>query len=398
MNIPSSSSDNRILIVDSMRGMALMGILLLHSVEQWGIFRYPEHASTWLSLLNRYTFQFITFLFAGKAYAIFSLLFGLSFFIILDRWSKQEINFRGKFLWRLCILAILGYLHGIIYFGDILLFFAIVSIPLLFLYKLSNKVLISISVALMIQIPSLWQMAGVFFEQGGQPPQPYSRQICGELLNVFANGSFHDVCITNIWEGLLCRIFWFLGSDKPLQMIGLFIWGFLIGRSRIFEDKTRTVWLAKRALLLGIAGFSVFFFIRRHIGVWGLMDMHYYMVFDLVTSYRNLTQMIVMSGGFILLYQWAKTRSIFDLLAPYGRMSLTSYVTQSIIGVPLFYGYGFAIYHYLGAFYSIFIGITILMIQCAFAHYWFKRYYYGPVEWLWRSFTFLNFKIPFRKI
>jgi uncharacterized protein len=78
-------------------------------------------------------------------------------------------------------------------------------------------------------------------------------------------------------------------------------------------------------------------------------------------------------------------------------MSLTCYVTQALVGVQLFYGYGFALYRYLGPFYSVLIGFTIAAIQCVLANYWLKRFFYGPLEWAWRSCTFLTLATPMRK-
>lgn len=397
MSTYTPNSNNRIEIVDALRGSALLGILLMHSIEHWDFLRGPDHSPVWLSVVDGKTFDFIAFLFAGKAYAIFAMVFGMSFFLILDSWSKRNINFQGRFLWRLGVLAIFGYLHGIIYCGDILLIIAILGLPLVFLHKLSKRVLIWISIILILQLPSLWQVGRVLFEEGYQAPQPYHWQIYGELFNVFSNGSFADVSTMNLTKGQLARIFWTIETGRYLQMIGLFIWGMLIGRSRIFEDSARAVKVAKKVLAYGLACFVALFYIKTHLGAWQIKDMDLYYVDNLVASYCNLSQMAIWAGGFVWLYHWAKAAKVLNLLAPYGRMSLTCYVTQALIGIPLFYGYGFALYHYVGSFFSVLIGIAIFIIQCVFAHYWLKRFTYGPLEWLWRSFTFLTFSIPFRK-
>jgi uncharacterized protein len=65
--------------------------------------------------------------------------------------------------------------------------------------------------------------------------------------------------------------------------------------------------------------------------------------------------------------------------------------------VPLFYNYGFAFFRWAGPFYSILIGLGILVVQAVAAHLWLGRFVYGPLEWLWRSLTFLNFSTPMRK-
>jgi uncharacterized protein len=67
------------------------------------------------------------------------------------------------------------------------------------------------------------------------------------------------------------------------------------------------------------------------------------------------------------------------------------------VGVPLFYGFGFALYRYMGPFTSVLFGIAYFTLQCALAHLWLKRFVYGPLEWLWRSCTFLTFATPMRR-
>jgi uncharacterized protein len=117
----------------------------------------------------------------------------------------------------------------------------------------------------------------------------------------------------------------------------------------------------------------------------------------LVTSYCDLAQMTVWASGFVLLYLSTKAEKVLKLLAPFGRTSLTCYVSQSIIGVVLFYNFGFGLFRYWGQFYSILYGIIFFVLQCAVAHAWLKRFHYGPLEWFWRSVTMLSFSSPFRK-
>ncbi len=387
----------RIELVDALRGAALLGILLLHSVEHWDFLRAPENPPAWLRPFDTAAHDGAFFLFGGKAYAVFALMFGFSFFLILNRWSERGINFQGRFLWRLAVLAIFGYLHGIVYCGDILLVIAVLGVPLVFLYKLGNRALAWISVVLVLQIPSLGDTVRVLFEQGYQPPQPRHWAIYGQLFNVFAHGSFWNVTTTNLWTGQWSRLWWTIETGRYTQMLGLFVWGLLLGRARIFEDPVRCAWLARRALLWGAIGFAVCYPVKLHLGAWGLRGLDHYVTDNLISSYCNLAQMAVWAGGFVLLYQWATARAVLRLLAPYGRMSLTCYITQALVGIPLFYGYGLALYRHLGSFYSVLLGVAIFAGQCVFAHFWLKRFSYGPLEWLWRAFTFGSLATPMRK-
>lgn len=387
----------RIDIIDALRGAALMGILLVHSVEHWDLLLYPQNPPAWLRALNTQTHDVIFFLFSGKSYGVFAMLFGVSFFLILDRWSRREVGFRGRFLWRLAVLAVFGYLNGIVHNGEFLLIIAVLGLPLVFLYRLSNRALVWISIALVSQIPSLCETGRVLFEAGYRPPQPHHWAIYGQLFDVFANGSFFDVSAINMGKGQLARIWWTIETGRYTQMMGLMVCGLLIGRSGVFQDSERLMRLAKRALLWGAIGFMVVYPVKLHLGAWGLKGMLQYDADNLVSSYCNLAQLAMWVGGFVLLYQLAQARAALRLLAPYGRMSLTCYVTQGWVGIPFFYGYGMAMYRHLGPFYSVLCGAALFAVQCAFAHGWLKRFAYGPLEWLWRSLTFLTFATPMRK-
>lgn len=393
----SPKPDSRIDLIDALRGSALMGIFLLHSIEHWSLPRYPADSPSWLKVLNTWTQDLGLFLFEGKAYAIFALMFGVSFFLIMDRWSRRGLGFRGRYLWRLAVLAVFGYLHAIIYCGDILLPLAVLAIPLVLIHRLGNRALAWIAAALLLQIPALWETCRVFFDQGYQPLPPPLRAIYGQIFDVFADGSFLDVSAINAGKGQMARIWWMIESGRYMQMMGLFVCGFLVGRSRVLEDPERSARLAKQALLWGLTGFAVLHFSKRHLAAGGLQGPGLIHTGNLVSSYRNLAQITVWIGVFILLYRWHRTRRALDLLAPYGRMSLTGYVAQGMIGVPLFYGYGLALHRYLGSFHSVLLGAALFAVQCLCAHLWLKRFYYGPLEWLWRSFTFLNFATPMRK-
>ena len=102
----------RIMLADSLRGFALMGLYIVHMVEYFELYWYKPEPG-WVHNL-------IFFLFGGKAYGLFALLFGLSFFIILDNYQRRGQDFRLRFCWRLTLLLVFGYLHSLLYAGDIL--------------------------------------------------------------------------------------------------------------------------------------------------------------------------------------------------------------------------------------------------------------------------------------
>lgn len=397
MTAPASAPGSRIELVDALRGSALAGILLLHSIEHWDFSRYPENPPAWLRTLNTYAHDTGFFLFGGKSYGVFALLFGVSFCLILDGWARRGLGSTGRFAWRLAILAGFGYLHGLFFCGDFLMVIALLGLPLVFLHRLGNRALTWVAVVLLLQLPSVWQTARVLFDSGYHPQNPQHWAIYGQLWGVYSNGSFGDVLRTNGGIGQLTRLLWTFETGRYTQMLGLFVVGLLLGRSQVLVDPARALRLAKRALLWGAIGFILLYPLRWFAHHNALQGMARYEVGNLVSAYFNLAQIALWVGGFIFLWQSLRTRHVLALLAPYGRMTLTGYVTQSLIGVPLFYGFGFALYRYLGPFFSVWVGAALLGLQCTFAHMWFRHFHYGPLEWLWRSLTALSFTTPLRR-
>jgi uncharacterized protein len=120
-------------------------------------------------------------------------------------------------------------------------------------------------------------------------------------------------------------------------------------------------------------------------------------VHQLLGSYLSTAIMASLVLLFVQLYLWCRSGKLLNLLAPCGRISLSIYLIQSLVGVPLFYPYGLGWYKTLGQTNSLILGIIFYALLMVLAHWWVKRFYYGPVEWLWRSATYLTTNIPFRK-
>ena len=100
----------RVEVADVLRGLSVMGILLLHSIEHFNFSSYPDTAgqSPWLAFSDRAVWDGLFFLLGGKAYAIFALLFGFSFFIQDDNERMRGRDFRSRFCWRLVLLFLIG--------------------------------------------------------------------------------------------------------------------------------------------------------------------------------------------------------------------------------------------------------------------------------------------------
>lgn len=384
-------------MIDALRGSALAGILLLHSIEHWDFMRYPENPPDWLGTLNGYAHDAGFFLFGGKSYGVFALLFGVSFWLLLGGWARRGMGSGGRFAWRLTVLAGFGYVHGLMFCGDFLMVIALLGFPLILLNRLGARALAWIALGLLLQLPSVAQTARVLFDTGYVAPEPYHWSLYGRLWPVFSEGSFFDVVRINMVTGQLSRLWWTIETGRYTQMLGLFVVGLLLGRSGVLADPARARVWAMRALAWGAVGFVVLYPLKRIAAEAALEGMARYELNNLASAYCNIAQIALWVGGFVLLWQTRAGGRILALLAPYGRVTLTAYVTQTLVGAPLFYGYGLALYHHAGPFYSVLIGAVLLVAQCACAHLWLRHFHYGPLEWLWRSLTALSFATPLRR-
>ncbi len=143
-----SSAAARVDLLDAVRGFALMGLFLVHSVEQFELFwQHPDYGPV---------FQWVFGLFAGKAYALMALCFGVSFYLIMKSSERRGRDFRGRFAWRLAILLAIGLVHGLIYRGDFLQTIAITGFLMLPLDRIrSNRVLLGLAALCLLQLPLL---------------------------------------------------------------------------------------------------------------------------------------------------------------------------------------------------------------------------------------------------
>lgn len=387
---------NRIIIVDALRGFALLLIVLIHFVEHFDFFKAPEFSFLFSPETDGKVMEWIFILISGKAYSIFALLFGLSFFIQMDRKASEGMDFRLRFLWRITILLIIGFIHSLIYRGDILHIYALLALPLIALYKVPTKGLIVIAVLLILQIPTIDQLVKSF----NNPDFQLSHSLPGyfeEGNEIYAYGSFIEVLKYNFWKGRITVWSWTINNGRYLQLLALFIIGLVLGRKRIFEK----IDMHKKGLTIllsvSIACFFIILFIYNSANNGSYSDLQKHLFSNLLISYGNLMITTALVCLITLLHLAFRKALFFELLAAVGKMSLSNYVFQAVFGVILFYGFGFSLYKYLGSTWSLILGFVVFFTQAFISLKWKIWFYFGPLEWLWRALTYIDFSLPFRK-
>ena len=148
---PSDKPNTRIDVADILRGIAIAGIILSHFIEQLNFYCFPEPKNEFWAAVNTAVWDTTFFLLAGKMYAIFAMLFGLSFFIQHDNQAQKGIDFRPRFAWRMVLLFMFGLFDLLFYNGDILAVYAACGFLIIPLIRASDKVIMAFMAIFLLQ-------------------------------------------------------------------------------------------------------------------------------------------------------------------------------------------------------------------------------------------------------
>lgn len=380
---------SRIDLIDSLRGFALLGLFLVHMVELFELY--------WAHPTPSPVVDWVFGLFAGKAFALFALCFGLSFYIIMQRAAARGVAFSGRFVWRLAILLGFGLLHGVLYRGDILQVLAPLGLTLLLFDRIRGaRTLFLLALVCFVQPPLIARFLAALQRAGWAIASP--RFLADPTMAVLTDGTLVQTLGANLVNGQMIKWWLFIETGRLTQILGLFLVGLALGRSGFFEAPQRYI-IARRAVL--VASLLLF----AALTLWqapllaaapagGGKAMGRQSLQWILESWAALSLMTAQIVLFVELYEGGAGK-VLGLLAPAGRMTLTLYLGQSLVFVPVFYGFGLHQHDRMGAGTALALGVVAFGLQVAFAHLWFRRFHYGPCEWLWRALTYLTLDVPF---
>jgi len=378
----------RLEAVDALRGFALLAIVLLHNLEHYNIFYGSAPRGEWLQWLDSATTECIYFLFAGKAYATFSLLFGFSFFIQMRNARRRGSDFRLRFAWRMLLLAGFSQFHALFYNGDILLLYAVCGLILIPASSWTDRTVLWTAAILMLQ-PLCWAKIGyaLLHPEYIDTNSAFIR-FAASAEQAGRNGDLWQTLANNIWNGQLYSNFWQVEAGRLFQTPSLFLLGMWLGRKSCFEksDKSRVFWIRAlgAALFACIPLYLLRVLVPPHIQ--NVTVLSYYNV--AIPMLYNFAFMTVLVSAFMLL--WFRAGNGYKaqrFISAYGRMSLTNYIGQSIAGVIIYYHFGFDLWCRTGAFESVLIALAIFTVQLAFSRRRLASHSQGPLEYLWKRGT-----------
>ncbi|TMI61292.1 MAG: DUF418 domain-containing protein [Bacteroidetes bacterium] len=395
-------------ILDVLRGFALFGVMMdnLFGFTGWGYLTDSsrEALSTWPAdgLVGLFEQTFIN----GKFYSLFSLLFGIGFSIILIRNEQKGINPLKIFYRRIFILLLIGAFHLFgLWEGDILFLYALIGLILPLFRKCSDKTLLILASVLILS-PILLDC--IYMLLNGKPGE-FLEKIAFRIdeNNGIVGDGYRDYLYKDgsgwqewrNWQesGFLYRYSYILDSNRIPKVLGMFLIGFYAGRKMMYIQLENYVQLFKKLRLWGFVigipsaiACTYFEFFQKQIpNPIGIFHTIFY-----ATSVVPLCLAYVS----VICLHWIKTKgnSKLKVLAPMGRMALTNYLMQTIIGITLYYGVGFGFGGNIGPAIFVPIGLAVYALQVLYSNLWFKYFNYGPFEWIWRMLTYGKW-LPLKK-
>ncbi len=379
----TTTTTSRLDVIDALRGFAIVSIMLLHNIEHFDFYFSPTGLPAWLQAVDKVIWDSLFFLFGGKSYAIFALLFGVTFYIQDHNREVRGEDFRARFAWRLVLLLAFGLLNSMFYHGDILSIYAVLGFALIPVARLSNRWVGIIALLLLLQPYAWWEVFQALPRPDEKLSDPASWAYFGRANDYFAHGSAWQVWTGNLTNGKIGVIRWSWENGRVFQIPALFMIGMLAGRLGLFMQPL--FW--RRALITSALLFVPFYIFKTWPELLGVGEALRRPLLVIITSWSNLAFMVVLVSVFVLLFYSQRWLIFFS---PLGRMSLTSYVVQSMIGTSIYYGFGLGMYQYTGASFALAIGLVLALVQRQFSVWWLARHPQGPLETVWHKLTWLG--------
>lgn len=384
-------------LLDALRGFALAGVLLANLVA-FSLYAFlPSDlmavlpTARWDRLLD----PALGTLVSGKFFTLFSLMFGVGFAMQMQR-TNADIAARSRYLRRLGALFAIGLGHAyLLWWGDVLRYYAVLGLLLLPLYRWSARSLVIVGAVLIVVQPLLAQ---------GFPaaalPLATQAQANAAALAAFGDGDWSTMLHGN-------REFadWWLPAHwgTVMSIAGCMLIGAALGRSRMLVDPDAHA-LSWRRLLLALPGglaLALMLTLSDYGRVpwpdgWRDSDGA-----QLLSRTLNRAAGLVLGVGymaaFVLSFRGRIGRRLLLPLAPLGRMALSNYLAHSVIGIGLFYGVGLDLGPRYGLPGVVAVWAAIFVGQILASRWWLGRFRFGPVEWLWRSATYGRLQ-PMRRV
>ena len=389
---PTAQSE-RYHVLDALRGFALLGIFIanIQFFSGWVYLSGAERAALSGDSYAIWDFLYLA-LVDGKFYTLFSLLFGIGFALQLNRLEQRGAAATRIYLRRTFILLAFGLIHLFVFWeGDILTSYALLGFVLLAIRGWSDRALL-VAAGVSLIVPPIGY---VLFWHFGIDQSLGLYGVASPICPSFFNDPVGDLRLATMGEQLTCslgsgvaRFGFMFDTWRWPKLFAIMLLGLWAGRQLVrgtLLDNTRL--LVGVMVVGGLSGLIAGPILASLNGI-GFLRPHSMQGLYAVIAYTFavIPLGLAYAAGFVLL--WRVARPVLKVMAAPGRMALTNYLMQTVIGLTVFLGIGFN----QAGLWSIqslllFVG-GVFIVQIIVSNLWLSRFQYGPLEWVWRALTY----------
>jgi uncharacterized protein len=392
MSIQPVSKDNRISLIDVLRGYAVFAIFFVNILyfSSPDLFYQLAGVLPEESPVNRGVRFAVEMFLSGKSYPILSFLFGLGFYLLMRRTEQKGRPMFGFFFRRMLVLFVFGMVHMVFFYnGDALHTYAWIGCLLMLFYRRTEKTIrlwtISVFVVFFLMFALAFLAPADSLNAGGTEKYAAAEQTAAAAIQAYREGSYgewlafrfeHEVLPSLMMEGI----------TYP-STFGLMLLGFYFGRIGVFENAQNHLpfFRKMRNVCAAVSLPTAVLFVLTRLELLGIGAYHNVLGQFLVYGWGLFLSFLYVSL-LVLLFQKPIGQKLLHPLQFAGRMTLTNYILQSVLSTAIFAGLG--VYAKLDFLTVIGLCIAIIAIEIGFSRWWMNRFPFGPMEWVWRLLTY----------
>ncbi|WP_110114334.1 DUF418 domain-containing protein [Bacillus sp. CGMCC 1.16541] len=380
-------SKNRIEVIDLLRGFALLGILLVNMPAFYSADLYYGDESIAKTALDTYINIVIDVFAQASFYPLFSILFGFGFMMMFEKAYKEDVAFTPIFSRRLIALLFIGCIHAFfIWYGDILIIYAICGFLLLIFQEARSQVLLAWACVL-FAVPTVIMSAILFVATLHNQESAIvglNQELIERSYEIYSNGTINEVISQRAMD-------WYYvnnASTLPfliLSIFPMFLLGAYIAKDKWFYRSDERIIILKWITLISFFVFILF------------KGLPYLFGRNLFTDYvqdhiGGPAGAIFYMSSFLLLSKNVIMKNLFRPLAAVGKLSLSNYLLQSLLCTFIFYSYGLGLYGEITVAQGVGIAFGLFILQVVISNMWISLFERGPIERVLRSFTYWSRK------